>query len=248
MLIRKTGEPAWECVTQEHHALLSGLLAGAWAQSHIDPLVVSAITLHDAAWRDADAEPRLNPETGVPYDFVSYPYDDKIAFYQSGIDHLEEVHPYIAYMVSLHYTTFSGTRDEVRLQQPEAQRRERLEELIPGPLVSGSGRALEWVKFFDVFSLHLCLTGPEADSDWIPRWLTDSSTWSTAPDGTELELTWADDQTLEVTPWPFDKNVLSLSSYHRRLDKRAGSGEALDRQWHDTDLRVRSIHLRAGSM
>ena len=243
MLIRQRTDGQFEVITQEHHALLSGMLAQAWAQCHLHPVLVAAITMHDAPWRDVDAEPRFNPETGLPHDFIDYPMDDKIAFYRRGIDRLERIHPYAAYMVSLHYTTFAGTRDVERLQAPERERRDRLETMLEGAFVSGAERALEWVKFFDVLSLHLCLTGPAADPEGIPRWLGDSSSWSTAPDGTALEVAWRDESTLAVTPWPFDKAELTFALYHRVLADRSESADACRKRWEEAEPTSRALRL-----
>lgn len=243
MLIRHTTDETFEVTPQEHHAMLSGMLAQAWAQCHLHPALSSAITLHDAPWRDVDAEPLFNPETGLPHDFIDYPMDEKISFYRRGIDHLERVHPYVAYMVSLHYTTFAGTKGVERLQAPERERRERLEARLDESFASGAERALEWVKFFDVFSLHLCLTGPRAVDEAIPRWLRDSSAWSTAPDGTDLTLGWSDARTLEVSPWPFDKAELTFDLHHRVLRQRADNPDALRSSWDEADLSRRPLRL-----
>jgi len=243
MLIRHTADDTYELVPQEHHATLSGLLSRAWAPCHLQPTLVTAITLHDAPWRDVDTAPRFNPDTGLPHDFIDYPIDDKIAFYREGIDKLERLHPYVAYMVSLHYTTFAGTTDVARLQALERERRERLAEVIDEPLVSGAERALEWVKFFDVFSLHLCLTGPKALEEVIPRWLRDPSSWSTAPDDTALSLAWRDDTTLTVSPWPFDEAELTLDLFYRPLGQRVGSPEALRQRLEAAPLSRRRLSL-----
>lgn len=246
MLLRETRHSTWECISQEHHALLSGCLAGAWAQSHLDPLLVSAIGLHDTAWRPVDRRPRFEDDTGLPYDFRSYPLDDKIDFYRSGLDDLESVDPYAAYLVSLHYTTVAGTRDVERLQEDERRRRERLAERLPDPLVSGAEVAVDWMKFFDIFSLHVCLTGPESAPDSIPRWLQDPSDWSQSPDGTSLELAWRDDATLEVAPWPFDKAELSFELHYRLLERRFDSARALEQAWESADFGRRSLTFVAG--
>lgn len=247
MLIRPTADQTFECVTQEHHAVVSGMLAHAWVGSleggRLDPLWVQAIGLHDNPWRASDAEPSLDEERGLPHDFITYPMDDKIALYRRGLDALEEVHPFVAHLVSRHYTTFSGTRDLERLNRPERERRARLEGLIDPARLDGSDQALAWIKFFDIFSLHLCLTGPRTQQDAIPRWLTDPDRWSTAPDGTELELRWRDDTTLSVEPWPFVAQELSCELYLRVLDERIDEPQALQSVWDAASVQMRSVRL-----
>ncbi len=243
MLVRPTHHSRVECLIQRHHALLSGMLANAWAKSHIHPLLVAAITQHDAPWRKPDAAPTFNPDSGLPYDFVDYPPDDKIDFYRDGLDELERVDPYIAYMVSLHYTTFSGTRDHEAFTRSERERRERLESRLAPALVSGAEKALEWLKFFDVFSLHLCLTGPETVASSIPPWLDDADAWSASPDGTDLQLRWAEETTLQVAPWPFDKAVLSFDLHYRDLGGRVDSAAEFDRAWEEAEPGRRTVEL-----
>lgn len=222
MLIRKTKDGGHECVSQEQHALQSGVLAAAWKPTRLPPLLVMTIGLHDTPWRDADRQPLVDEATGMPHDFLNYPTAEKLALYRAGIDALEEVHPWVAYMVSRHYTTFAGTVNLAELQATETARRTRLEQLLPDELLASSDEALAWIKFFDVFSLHLCLTGPAADESAIPGWLRDSSKWSTAPDGTTLALEWRDDATLAVDPWPFHEDP-NISLYVRRLGRVPGT-------------------------
>lgn len=243
MLIRPTTASTFECITQEHHAVISGVLASAWAKTRLDPLLVQAIGLHDTPWRLSDADPLYNEERGLPHDFITFPMEKKIALYREGIDQLEEVHPWIAHLVSRHYTTFSGTRDIEELQAPEEKRRARLEEIIADARLESSDEALRWIKFFDIFSLHLCLTGPFARKEAIPRWLTNPDKWSTAPDGTELELRWADDTTLMVDPWPFSGSALSCELYIRDLSQRLDRPDTLQNTWNRLETRLRPAHL-----
>lgn len=241
MLIRQTHDD-FECLTQEHHALLSGLLAAEWTPSRLDPLLVHTIGLHDNPWRAADADPTFNPDTGLPHDFITYPMEPKIELYRSGLDQLESVHPWTAYMVSRHYTTFAGTRDEEALTGPEQRRRDRLEDRLDEARLAEADDALAWIKFFDVFSLHLCLTGPRAVADSIPRWLQAPSSWSEAPDGTDLELSWADDTTLQLGPWPFARPELPLDVHLRRLERsHPADAEACMEAWRDAEHDVREV-------
>jgi hypothetical protein len=253
MLIRPTTDQTFECITQEHHAVVSGLLAAAWDTSRLerdsvgngrlDPLWIQAIGLHDNPWRASDARPIFNEERGLPHDFITFPMNQKIAMYREGIDALEEVHPFVAHLVSRHYTTFSGTRDVDELNLPERERRERLEKIVAPARLASSDEALEWVKFFDIFSLHLCLTGPRARQGSIPRWLTEPDKWSTAPDGTELKLSWRDDTTLSVAPWPFVGEELSCELYMRVLDERIDEPKGLKQAWSEAELQTRPLQL-----
>lgn len=247
MLIRKTEEGGYECVTQAQHAVQSGVLAAAWCVTPLPPLLVLTIGLHDAPWGEADARPVLNGETGLPHDFLDYPKGAKFALYGDGIDALEAVHPWVAYMVSKHYTTFAGTKGADELTAPEAARRARLESLLPPELVDGADEALAWIKFFDTFSLHLCLTGPGADADAIPVWLRDPGSWSSAPDGTSLRVSWRDDVTVEVDPWPFAR-APDVSLYLRRLGARVETQDELNVVWGEAAPKRRDLRLVAAGV
>jgi hypothetical protein len=243
MLIRTTTDGTHECMTQEHHALLSGVLAGAWLPTRLPALLVQAIGLHDNPWRPVDAEPTFDPEAGLPHDFLGYPKAEKLDFYRRGIDQLEEVHPYVAYVVSRHYTTFAGTKDAEALTEPEAERRERLAERIRRPLLDEADVALEWVKYFDILSLYICLDGPRATEDSVPPWLEDPTDWAEAPDGTELEFEWRDDRTLAIEPWPFTSKAMDYCLHFRRLDGRTDDAEAFREQWADAPMDVRPVEF-----
>jgi hypothetical protein len=244
MLIRHRTDGSFECITQEHHALISGLLATEWAPTRLDPLLIQTIGLHDNPWREADTAPAYDPETGLPYDFLSYPTPRKLVMYDTGLSALEALHPWTAYIVSRHYTTFAGTRDIDEFTAQEQTRRERLAEQISETRLADSDDALAWVKFFDVASLYLCLGGPKASDDSVPAWLEDPSTWNEAPDGTEVEWNWYDDGSVGLRPWPFARAELTVDIHHRRLDGPVDNPEALGSTWTDASRGVRQVTFK----
>ena len=200
MLVRRPEDGSEIAIHQEQHALISGVLAAAWRPA-LDPRLIAAITLHDAPWRAVDATPRH--EQGRLVDFVSYPIDERLAFYTTGITELEAVDPYVAYMVSLHYSSFAGMAKLTEFRDAERVRRERLRPLL-GELAAHTDEHLKWLQYFDVFSLHLCLTGPDVPKENLPVWLRDVSRWSTAPDGRERRFDWVGPTSLRVAPFPFE--------------------------------------------
>lgn len=243
MLIRTTHNQTFECIPQEQHALISGMLAHAWAPTRLGPLWVQAIALHDTAWRPADAAPTFNPATGLPHDFIDYPTGAKVALYEAGIQTLEGIHPWVATLVSLHYTTFSGTRDIEDLQAHERARRARLAPQIAQELRAMNDGALRWIKFFDILSLYICLTGPDAAPDSIPRWLRDPDKWAHAPDATQLTLRWQDDHTLALGTWPFTTDSMRLTLYPRLLPARLENPAQMAATWCQASCRPREIAL-----
>lgn len=244
MLIRNTTDASFECISQEQHALVSGALAAAWNPTRLDPMLVQLIGAHDNAWRASDAQPLYNPATGLPFDFINYPMAPKIALYRRGVDMLEDVDPWLASMVSKHYCTFAGTLNIEGFQQTEAARRARLAELIAPGYLAQKDDALRWLKFFDIFSLALCLTGPGALRDAIPRWLQDPDAWSRAPDGHTVRIRWRSDARVEVDNWPFAPAELSLRLNPRVLTQKFMSQDALDQSWGKIPMKMRDILLQ----
>src|SRR5690554_942038 len=192
MLIRPTLEGTFECIYQEHHALLSGVLAGAWAPSCLDSRLLQAMGLHDTPWRSCDAAPLFDARSGLPHDFISYPELEKYAFYSSGTDDLERVDPLAAYLVSRRYAGFADPGKSPQFCDSEAERQRRLLLLLSAEEQAPIEVALSWIDFFDIFSLYLCLTGPRARQEALPSWVT----LPRAPDATELAFSWVDDLTL----------------------------------------------------
>jgi len=243
MLIRRCRDGTFECIEQEHHAFISGILAGAWLPTALSAELVQAIGLHDNPWRPVDANPTFDDESGLPFDFLDYPVDEKVEFYRRGIDALERIHPWVAYLVSRHYTTFAGTRDVEGLVEPEAARRERLRDRLGDRFVEGADAAVEWMKYFDIWSLYVCLAGPAASPDGIPAWLADPDDWSEAPDGTPLEMEWREARTLAVEPWPFAPAALEVDIDYRQLAGRFGTASEFRERWGEAGREVRTVEL-----
>lgn len=253
MLVRTRKDGGAECIMQAHHALLSGVLAAAWRPTRLPPRVVQAIGWHDDPWRPVDREPTLNPETGWPEDFVDVSIEQKVDFYREGIDSLEAVDPYVAYLVSRHYTTFAGTRDVEALCGPERKRRERLEARLSERQLQGADRAIAWMKYFDVWSLYLCLGGPEAADAAVPPWLDpENNDWLEAPDGTRPSFEWQDDTTIDIEAegasargetGVFGDETLGCPIEFRYLDGTCNEQQELSAKWRDAPMRTRHLDV-----
>ena len=130
MIVRPVGESA-EIVTQVDHAVVSGILAGAWSATGPDALepreaVVTAARLHDIGWRHWEAAPRLNPDTGRPANFLDVMIDEHLRLYRLGIEEVEAADPYAGMLVSMHaagiYTGRYGSQPALKLTRaPEVQ-------------------------------------------------------------------------------------------------------------------------------
>lgn len=237
MLIQRLEDGGLRLVPQHEHGLLSGELAAAWRGPDGDaPLpeeVVLAAALHDLAWTELDAEPRRDPETGEPLDFLSFPSGPKYEAASDAIERVSELHPYAGVLVSLHYTSFGSPGRPADFEEVEEERRlELLAELgddAPGP--AGIRLDLAYLRLFDTLSLFLCLTPPGADPSSRPDWLTPERL--AAPDGDRtLALSWEGEARAVVAPDVFGGEALEVELACRRLpEARYGSDGELAAAW-----------------
>jgi hypothetical protein len=61
-----------------------------------------AVEIHDRGWDDYDANPKLDPETGLPYSLARTPQVDSLKTITGSPDFAERHHPYSGVLVSMH--------------------------------------------------------------------------------------------------------------------------------------------------
>lgn len=187
----------------------------AWRPA-LDPRLLAAILLHDNPWRSNDATPKVD-ESGNTIDFIGYPNEARIALYSRGLDALTHVDPYTGYLVSLHYSTFTG-------MDPDFVAREEARRAELAPLLSHRldrmDQDLSWLKFFDIASLWLCLTGPDVDDESLPQWLVEPYAFAHPPDAIKRTWTWTDTDRATITPWPFAEAQFTIDIAQTVEDER----------------------------
>lgn len=252
MLIQRR-EDRLRLITQHDHGLLSGEAAMAWrgveGAGELAEEVILAVSLHDLSWRELDAEPLRNPETGLPYDFLDFPASDKYEAASRGIDRVAELHPYAGVLVSLHYSTFGSPRRPAGFEEAEEERRlellDDLEDEAPGP--GRIRRDLDHLRLFDNLSLFLCLAPPGAGAESRPSWLV-PELLEVPGDGPRLELAWRDETTAELTPFPFEGGALELDLPYRDLPPGPFESDgALRRAWEDAGEERLRMRLESAS-
>lgn len=221
---------------QHDHALVAGELALAWLESGAEPpvseILVTATALHDLSWRKADRGPRWNPRTGRPFDFLDFPVKKKFRAFVEGVDKVEELDPYAALLVSLHYATFQGAPawfvDTERERQAGLAR--RMGSALPDEEAIAAD--LELLRLFDRLSLHMCLASPEALPEGRPTWLGDQFR---VPEWDEpLNVRWWDAGCATLEPWPYEGKAVRVEIPFRDLPaERYGGAEELDRAWRE---------------
>lgn len=242
---------ALRLIRQHDHALAAGRMALAWREpGNGHPLslaLVLATALHDAPWRGADRRPRLGPHGGLPYDFATYPQEEKYAFIARGLDELAGLHPSVGVLVSLHHESFLPPGALSGFRQREEVRREALRRM-PALGPSGGGdeeRDLARLQLFDNLSLFLCLTAPGTSEATVPGWLEKDSLFRIPGHGAgTLHRSWRSPEELALDPFPFGGSVLLEIPYRDLGEAGFSSEEALVRAWEaapDGTWRVRLV-------
>jgi hypothetical protein len=204
MLLRKDGD-AVIAIGQPAHAWLSGQLARAWDEP-FEPWeeVCLAAEQHDLGMAPWDAAPKLNPKTGLPRSFMELELDDHLEIWWRAAPLVLQQSRYAALLVSMHGTALYERRnlEDERVRtfldgQAELQA-ELLETLRADPR-----------------------TAPFAGDEIVRR--NQQLVWRWDSLSLGLLLDWE----LELHPWPFRDDRLSLRCEGRRLEGRFDDEEAM---------------------
>jgi hypothetical protein len=204
MLLRKDGD-AVIAIGQPAHAWLSGQLARAWDEP-FEPWeeVCLAAEQHDLGMAAWDHAPKLNPETGRPRSFMELELDDHLEIWWRAAPLVLQQSRYAALLVSMHGTALYERRnlEDERVRtfldgQAELQA-ELLETLRADPR-----------------------TAPFAGDEIVRR--NQQLVWRWDSLSLGLLLDWE----LELHPWPFRDDRLSLRCEGRRLEGRFDDEEAM---------------------
>ncbi len=219
MIVRLDDATA-EVVMQVDHAVVSGELAAAWSgPPSLEPRasMITAARLHDIGWRHWEDEPRLNPDTGKPANFLDVVIDEHLRLYRLGIEEVAAVDPYAGMLVAMHaagiYTGRYGTQPALKLSRaPDvqalvdafvAEQEARYEAQRDGLDVSEDELWRNYVllQVFDRLSLRLCLGDPAGMG---PLEIA-------LPEGRVLRVERDGDNVERLDPWPFSLDELTLT-------------------------------------
>lgn len=244
---RRTG--GTRLVRQHDHALMAGGLAGSWVGAEGDSggvpfRVVLATALHDLAWRELDAEPLHDTQSGRPYGFDEHPIGPKLAAYRAGLSRAEEISGYVALLGSLHYASFVEEGRAGGFLEAEEERRARLREELGPRAPEGRVRSdLAWLKFFDGLSIRLFLTAPGGVEEALPPWLDPRAPLDPPGDSPRMRVEWEDARTAVLDPSPL-AGPLELEVPIRELQgTRWEEAEALRRAWRQAEEELWVLRL-----
>jgi hypothetical protein len=240
MVLRHEPDGSVIAIGQPAHAWISGQLARAWgndAFGHVEPAeeVCLAAEQHDVGMALYDLEPRLDPDTGLPYPFDAMPFPAHLELWEAAPRRLLAQSRYAALLVSMHGEALYRMRDPNRLppeqaarvrayleEQGELQRRladdlRRDPRTAPAAAPERLRRNQRLLWTWDFLSLALCLR-------WAPR---ETSPTPTAREPVALELAPIDDRRFTLRPWPFADAKVAVRTEGRRLVGRFDDEPAL---------------------
>jgi uncharacterized protein DUF3891 len=222
MLLREDGD-AVIAIGQPAHAWLSGQLARAWAEP-FEPWeeVCLAAEQHDVGMAAWEGRPTLNPDTGLPRSFMQLTLDEHLEIWWSAAPLVVPQSRYAALLVSMHGTALY-------------ERRNRDDERVRGFL---DGQAELQARLLETLRADP-RTAPFATDEIVRR--NQQLVWRWDSLSLGLLLGWD----LDLEPWPFRDDPLSLRCEGRRLERRFDDEETMrqalaDAPWVTLDIRVAS--------
>ncbi len=239
MLLRKDHRGLL-AIGQQSHAWISGQLARAWGNERFEAPhpweeLCLAAEQHDVGFAAWDLEPKLDPDTGLPYSFLEMPIEQHLGLWSTAPGLLLAQSRYAALLVSMHGSRLYRRRDLERLEpaQAEAVRMYlREQQRFRAPLIASledDAATTAWVTppllarnsqlvwIWDFLSLAICL-------DWVPRTAREAPAVA-GPVDIEI-LPGPRQNTAVLEPWPFREPAsLAVRCDARRLDAALPFGE-----------------------
>lgn len=225
-----SGESLLYLIPQSVHAALSGDLASHWGQSGFLPLVHPevvwpAIFHHDDGWIATDNAPPVDPETKRPLSFLNTPTAEAHSIWTKSIQGAARISPFAQYLIAEH---FMMLREHSHSADSEAGQlflskyeelcetwRDRWEERHPACDDQDVQLAIRQLRFFDWFSLWLCLAER-----------TESHTFDETPQELSLTVTPQENDIFVTDPWPWTVDEVYVA---------VGGWLVPDRNYDDTE-------------
>ncbi|MFN6561887.1 MAG: DUF3891 family protein [Nostoc sp. ChiSLP01] len=243
------------CITQPHHAWLSGQLAQAWGNELFGEFtpkeeVCLGAQQHDIGWLLWEQKPTLNSQTGYPYKFTELPTEVHIDIWSGAKQLAFTLGRYVTLLVSLHgtglyerFTSWQNSAKSTQLVESFLKKEYAFQKQIIDILQKDDyyasyvipeviERNQKLVATWDALSLILCIgkTG-EQHIDRVP----------TSNGTTTLKLTLTEDkeyhQIVTISPWAFEQNKIKLV-YEGRLLQHTFSDETAMRDALSSDCWV----------
>jgi hypothetical protein len=218
-------------ITQPAHAWISGQLAACWGSAELGLSAPGrelrlAAEQHDIAWLDWEAQPSLNPRTGLPYAFNELPTREHLEVWSAATRRALIYGVYPALLVSMHGTYLYERFHDFDADSDEDARAARAfldrEHAFQGAAIAGlTGsrdlsreeveRDRRLVSLWDAMSLALCMgVNRSRTFERVPGSATDIAIGFAANRGLSGAV--------ECSPWPFRAERVVVGCEARRLD------------------------------
>lgn len=207
MIIRSSGHD-YIIIRQHDHGLLAGELAANWGNDRFlfpEHQLILAAALHDVSWIESDIHLRWNHTENVPYDFTTFPLDERLHLYERGLNKTEQLTPYGGLLASMHYCSFLDHSDAPhnvsQFLQNERARQKRLRQRFAQEPVE---RDLRHLQTWDQLSLYVCMNRPGAQKNEEHPWFRNGINAMThTGESVTIRTRWLNEQTITLDPFPF---------------------------------------------
>ena len=112
LMIRRDVEGGYILITQDDHAALSYEIMERWGNKDFETPtprdeILLAIKIHDAGWREWDAEPKIEPESGHPANFMEMSTKDQSEIWERCYKAPGREHSLAGTIIALHFAKFN---------------------------------------------------------------------------------------------------------------------------------------------
>jgi hypothetical protein len=115
-MIVRSADGVLHLITQPDHAALARRIMERWQPLHgaeRRQSILLAVEEHDNGWREPDAQPAVDPDTGRIFDFMTAPVPGKQAVWPRGVTRLAQQDHWAAALVAEHaLTIYARFRDD----------------------------------------------------------------------------------------------------------------------------------------
>ena len=234
-MIRREYGNGWILITQHDHALLAGSIMSDWGNGWFcrpEPFneVLFAVREHDCGWTNWDSNPKINPESGYPANFMEMQPEDQSEIWSSSYKAHSTANPYASSLIALHFSRFN---QKILSREPSNEAadnlKRELDEFIADNLeTADSGLNLNQIPEKVKINLRILQIGDIISLSLCHRW--ESMQIAEAPlnykgDTVDIELKSKDGLNYVISPYPFSKPLINCRVIGKRLDRKSFSSD-----------------------
>ncbi|UCZ51559.1 DUF3891 family protein [Bacillus shivajii] len=254
MIVRER-EHSFILIEQHKHALISGEFSKVWKidyffQEDRREDVNVAIAQHDISWVPLDDFPIYLSDEKKPASFTEYPLTEKIKAYKRGVDHIQDINSYAAYLISMHYTSFfEGKKDlrGVEFKKLEMKRQKKLKKQLQDINDQTVKYHFDLLQFCDDLSLYLCMNEWGITKEKELSWFKDGFRQRFLPlNHKKIYAKWCGEHEVELEPFPFHGDELEIVVPYKELPKNRVI-EDLREVYHNEETKYHKVVVRSKS-